>query len=91
MEEMLDSLRDELCIPYLDDILRYGEMFNDHVQGLRRVLKALQKHGVKLRPAKCELFKKEVRYVGRLVSADGVRIDPSDLEAVLSLKERKPS
>ncbi|KAL0177456.1 hypothetical protein M9458_026350, partial [Cirrhinus mrigala] len=91
MEEMLNSLRDELCIPYLDDILCYGETFNDHVQGLRRVLRALQKHGVKLRPAKCELFKKEVRYVGRLVSAEGVRIDPSDLEAVLSLKERKPN
>ncbi|KAL1267157.1 hypothetical protein QQF64_002832 [Cirrhinus molitorella] len=72
MEEMLDSLRDELCIPYLDDILCYGKTFNDHVQGLRKDLRALQKHGVKLRPMKCELFKREIRYVERLVSADVV-------------------
>lgn len=39
---------------------------------VRKVLRALQSQGVKLRPDKCELFKGEVRYVGRLVSADGV-------------------
>lgn len=88
---MLDSLRDELCIPYLDDVLCFGKTFSDHVEGLRRVLRILRHHGVKLRPAKCELFKREVRYLGRLVSEDGVRIDPKDLEAVLSLKEQKPT
>ncbi len=91
MEGMLDSLRDELCIPYLDDILCFGKTFSDHVQGLRRVLRVLKEHGVKLRPAKCEFFKREVRYVGRLVSEDGVRIDPKDIEAVISLKEKKPT
>lgn len=70
---MVDSLRDELCIPYLDDILCFGKTFSDHVQELRRVLRVLKDHGVKLRPAKCDLFKREVRYVGRLVSEDGVR------------------
>lgn len=91
MEEMLNSLRDECCIPYLDDILCYGKTFEDHVEILRRVLRALQHHGVKLRPTKCEVFKKEVRYVGRLVSADGVRIDPKDLEAIQALRDKPPS
>lgn len=88
MEEMLISLRDEYCIPYLDDVLCYAKTFEDHVEALRRVLRALQHHGVKLRPTKCELFKKEVRHVGRLVSADGVRIDPKDLEAIQVLKDK---
>ncbi len=91
MEEMLDSLRDDCCIPYLDDILCYAKTFEDHLEGLRRVLKALQQHGVKLRPKKCEFFKREVRYVGRLVSGEGVRVDPKDLNAILSLKEKSPS
>ncbi|KAI3364945.1 hypothetical protein L3Q82_000943 [Scortum barcoo] len=47
-------------------------------------------HGVKLKPEKCELFRKEVRYVGRLVSADGVRVDPKDIEAVQALKHKRP-
>ncbi|RXN31420.1 Retrovirus-related Pol poly from transposon [Labeo rohita] len=90
MEEMLDSLRDECCIPYLDDILCYAKTFEEHVESMRRVLRALQHHGVKLKPEKCELFRSEVRYVGRLVSAEGVRIDPKDLEAVRSLTNKTP-
>ncbi|KAJ8005897.1 hypothetical protein DPEC_G00122670 [Dallia pectoralis] len=90
MEEMLDSLRDECCIPYLDDVLCYGKSFKGHLEVVRNVLRALQQHGVKLRPTKCELFKPEVRYVGRLVSAEGVRIDPGDLDAVLALREKTP-
>ncbi|XP_067334566.1 uncharacterized protein [Channa argus] len=91
MEEMLAPLRDECCIPYLDDILCYARTFEDHVEGLRKVLRALQSHGVKLRATKCDLFKWEVRYVGRLVSAEGVRIDPKDLEAVYALKDKTPN
>lgn len=82
-QEMLDSLRDSCCIPYLDDILCYAKSFDEHVEGVRQVLRSLKAHGVKLRPTKCELFRQEVRYVGRLVSADGVRIDPKDTDASL--------
>lgn len=91
MEEMLAPLRDECCIPYLDDILCYAKTFEDHIDGLRKVLRALQSHGVKLRPTKCDLFKHEVRYVGRMVSAEGIRIDPKDLEAVYALKKETPA
>lgn len=90
MEEMLDAFRDECCIPYLDDILCYAKTFEEHVEGVRKVLKALQHHGVKLRPEKCELFCRQVRYLGRLVSAEGVQIDPKDLEAVQSLRAKTP-
>lgn len=90
MELVLDSLRDECCNPYLNDILCYAMSFEDHVTGLRRVLRSLRQHGIKLRPTKCELFKREVRYVGRLVSEDGMRIDPKDLAAVQVLRERIP-
>lgn len=90
MEEMLDTLRDECCIPYLDDVLCFSKSFDEHVQVLQKVLQALQRHGVKLKPEKCELFRKEVRYVGRLVSADGVKVDPKDTEAVQALKHKRP-
>ncbi len=72
MEEMLDTLRDECCIPYLDDVLCFSQSFEEHVEVLQRVLHALQHHGVKSRPEKCKLFRKEVRYVGRLVSENRV-------------------
>lgn len=45
---------------------------------------------MKLRPTKCELFRREVRYVGRLVFADGVWIDPKDQEAIFVLRVKSP-
>jgi len=90
MEGVLAGLRDECCSPYLDDVLCFSKTFHDHVEDLRRVPCHLRECGVKLRPNKCELFKGRVLYLGRLVTSEGVQMDPKDLEAVLKLKERKP-
>lgn len=85
---MLGSLQDDCCILYLDDVLCYAKTFDPHEEWVRRVLQALQRHVVKLRAAKCELFRQEVRYVSRFVSAQGVKIDPKVLEAVQSLPSK---
>ena len=90
METCLEGLNGEIAMTYLDDVLVYSDDFEHHLDHLQKVLQRMQAHGVKLRPNKCELFRGEVRYLGRLVSADGHRPDPSDIMAVKSIGERKP-
>jgi len=90
MENRSEGLRDEICIPYLDDSLGYSKTFMDHVENLRLVLKQLQEHGIKLKARKCNLFKPRVRYLGKEVTTDGYTMDPTDVAAVKALKETKP-
>lgn len=91
MEGCLEGLRDNICVPYLDDILVFTKSFDEHVEAVRKVLQRLWSHGVKLKPKKCELFKKEVRYLGRIVSKEGSRMDPADTVAVTALKDKRPT
>ena len=85
------GLRDDVCIPYIDDIIVFSQTFEDHVDHIRRVLRRLREHGVKLKPKKCRLFEREVNFLGQIVSATGYRLDHSSVEAVRTLKDSKLS
>ncbi len=84
---LLGDLKGYVCDPYLDDVLCYSEDFAEGVKGLKKVLHRLRTNGVKLRAEKCEFLKREVRYLGRLVSGDGYRMDPKDTEALERFRE----
>uniref|UniRef100_A0A672JC04 Gypsy retrotransposon integrase-like protein 1 n=1 Tax=Salarias fasciatus TaxID=181472 RepID=A0A672JC04_SALFA len=90
MEESLEGLRDKICVPYLDDTLVFSKTFESHVEDVRKVLQRLRQCGIKLKPSKCELFKTEIRYLGRIVSREGNKMDPDDTAAICVLKEKKP-
>ena len=88
VNQMLSDLKGAVCEPYLDDVLAFSKKFEDHVKDLDEILTRMRSRGIKLRAEKCCFAKKEVRYLGRLVSAEGYRPDPADV-AVLE-KFRTP-
>ena len=78
MNECLGGLQDLKSIAYLDDILIYGRTFEEHLENLEAILKRLMEKGIKLNAKKCHFFKREIKYLGRLISKDGYRADPQD-------------
>lgn len=90
MEHCLGELRDEIAIPYLDDIIVFSCSFEEHVEHLPTVLRRLRQQGIKLKPAKCKLFRREVCFFGRIVSEDGYRVDPRGITTVTSIAEEIP-
>ena len=90
MEHCLGELCNEIAIPYLDDVIVFSTIFDEHVEHLRTVLRRLREHGVKLKQKKCKLFRREVTFLGRVVSEEDYRIDPESLNAVASPKNKTP-
>ena len=67
---------------YMDDILVFGTTFEETMQRLDMVLGRLADFNLKVKPEKCNLFKKKLRYLGHVVSAGGISPDPEKIRAV---------
>ena len=45
--------------------------FEEHIKYMCKIFRRLREHGVKSKPRKCKLFKREVKFLGRIVSKEG--------------------
>ena len=77
MESCLDEVHLNCCIIYLDDIIVFSQTPEEHVHRLR-----LKAAGLKSKPSKCDFFKKEIKYLGHVVSKEGVSTDPDKIKTV---------
>ena len=82
MESCLGDLNLNWCIIYLDDVVVYAPSVAEHLKRLEAVFQKLKEAGLKLKPSKCQLFKKSISYLGHVVSEEGVKTDPKKIEAV---------
>ena len=82
MNNCLGELNMNWCIVYLDDIIIYSSDAASHIERLEADFQKLTKAGLKLKPTKCEFFKKIFKHLGHIVSEEGVSTDPNKAEAV---------
>ena len=81
-EECLGDLNLKICFIYLDDVIVFSKTFEDHIQRLTLIFDRFRKFGLKLSPKKCSFFMKKVKYIGHIVSAEGVQADPDKVSKV---------
>ncbi|XP_062844567.1 retrovirus-related Pol polyprotein from transposon 412 [Trichomycterus rosablanca] len=89
MQRMFGDQQCQSVLLYLDDIVIFSSTVAQHLQRLEMVLTRLQAEGLKAKLGKCAFFKPEVRYLGHVISQQGVSTDPDKVEAVL--KWRRPT
>ena len=77
MQRVLHGLNPEegkqFVAAYLDDILVFSETLQDHLTHLRSVIDRLKSANLKLKPAKCMFMRKEVEYLGHIITAEGLK------------------
>jgi hypothetical protein len=82
---MNDTLREYLdlfCTAYLDDILIYSRTKEEHLIHVRKVLEALRQAGLYVKTEKCEFSVSETSFLGMIVGAEGIRMDPAKVRTI---------
>ena len=71
---------------FIDDIFVYSRDEQKHEQHLKIVLQTLKEKKLYAKLSKCDFWLKEVSFLGHIVSAEGIRVDPVKIEAVVNWK-----
>ena len=87
MHKVLDNLPGVLCM--MDDIIIFGESSEEHGARVRAVFRRLEDNGVTLNFEKCAFAKSSITYLGHVVSAGGIRADPSKVRAIKQMQKPK--
>lgn len=82
METVLHGLQRKSLLLYLDNVIVFSSDVESHITRLEEVFLRLRAAIFNLKPAKCELFQQKVKYLGHMVSKEGVATDPDKVAAV---------
>ncbi|KAK9140215.1 hypothetical protein Scep_009896 [Stephania cephalantha] len=83
MHRMLREYLDRFVIVFIDDILIYSKTREDHGEHLRIILQSLRAHRLYAKFSKCEFWLTEVGFLGHIIGASGVSVDPAKVRAVI--------
>ena len=83
MDLILRGLNWDVVLAFLDDVVVLGKTFEDHMGNLQSALQRFRSFQLKLKPRKCELFRRQVEFLGRNVGANKISLKPEHVEAVL--------
>jgi hypothetical protein len=83
MNSVFRPYLDRSIVVFIDDILVYSNSYIEHEKHLREVLQTLREHRLYAKLNKCEFWLKEVTFLGHVISAEGILVDPRKVEAVL--------
>jgi hypothetical protein len=90
-QRLIDRLRIELngvdAYAYLDDILVLSTSFKDHCEDLKQVFDKLRAYNLKAHRKKCHFFCAQIKYLGHVLTPDGIQTNPEKIAAIAKLPE----
>ena len=82
VDTMLRGIQYDTCMAYFDDIIVISSTVPKGISRLRDVFERIRLAKLKLKAEKCDLFLKEITYLGHVIGEDGVKTDPKKIAAV---------
>ncbi|KAJ9522463.1 hypothetical protein QJQ45_008249 [Haematococcus lacustris] len=84
MNNTFADVINDCALVYIDDILIMSKSVPDHFNHLRRVLELLRKHQFQAKLSKCEFLKTALKFLGHIVSDQGIAVDPDKVKSITS-------
>ena len=81
MDRVLNGLSFRRTLCYLDDVLVFSEIFEQHMQDLQEVFSRFSQAGLKLSPKKCKFAQRECLFLGSQISSAGIHVPEDRLTA----------
>ena len=82
MNGVFGEYLDKFVIVFLDEILVYSKLEEEHEQHLRMVLQVLREHQLYAKLSKCQFYQRQIHYLGHIISEEGIVVDPEKVEAI---------
>ena len=82
MNSVFADYLDDFVIVFLDDVLIFSRNTEEHARHVQLVLQRLREHRLYANMKKCEFFKPKISFLGHIVSADGIGMDPEKIKAI---------
>ncbi|KAL1129493.1 hypothetical protein AAG570_012438 [Ranatra chinensis] len=87
MDEFLEGLNEDAIQIYMDDIIVFSRSEQEHGRHLGQLLQRLKEFGLKASCEKSSFFNESVKFMGHVLSREGIRPDPGKVEAIRELQE----
>ncbi|KAI5339223.1 hypothetical protein L3X38_018495 [Prunus dulcis] len=84
MNRVFRPYLDHFVIVFIDDILVYSQTLEGHKKHLRLVLRTLRRKQLYAKFSKCQFWLDRVIFLGHVISAEGIYVDPQKVEAVVN-------
>ena len=82
LDVTLAGLVPSICMVYIDDIFIFSRSFDVHIADLQTVFNALRKASLQLNIAKCHFGFTELKYLGHIITRDGLRPNPETIQSI---------
>jgi hypothetical protein len=86
MNKVFMKFLDKFVVVFIDDILVYSKTEEENAEHLWHVLGTLREHQLYAKFSKCEFWLKEVGFLGHVISAGRVSVDPSNITSIMETK-----
>jgi hypothetical protein len=83
MNSIFNQYLDKFVLVFIDDILVYSKIEEEHEEHLKIVLQTLREHKLYAKFDKCNFYQRKIQYLGHVISKDGIEVDPEKIKSIM--------